>query len=246
MSDYRWNLSDYAVGYDAAAEVIHPRYLEIQDAILAALPWPADAQPLVVDLGGGSGRLMARVLERWPHARGIVVDQSEPFLALAERRLSTFGDRGVCVLARLQDDWRSQLPRPAEAIVSMSAIHHLEPAEKQSLYQQAFAALTNGGLFLNGDEVRPEQNDDYRREVETWAAHMRRHMADGSIGESFHPALARWIERNVEDFGGERHSGDDCHETAAVQLDYLRSAGFAAVDCPWQRQLWGILRGVKP
>jgi tRNA (cmo5U34)-methyltransferase len=245
MSEYRWNLSDFAVGYDAAAEVIHPRYVEIQDAILALFHWPAEAEPLVVDLGGGSGRLMARILERWPHARGIVVDQSEPFLALAERRLTAFGGRGTCLLARLQNDWHGQLPGPADAIVSMSAIHHLEPAEKQSLYRQAFAALRAGGLFLNGDEVRPERAEDYRREVETWADHMRRHMADGSIGELFHPALAKWIERNVDDFGGPRHTGDDCHETAAVQLEYLRAAGFAAVDCSWQRQLWGILRGVK-
>jgi tRNA (cmo5U34)-methyltransferase len=137
------------------------------------------------------------------------------------------------------------LSQPASAIVSMSAIHHLEPAEKRAVYEQAFDALAPGGLFLNGDEVRPKRADDYRREVEAWADHMRRHMADGSIGAVFHPALAKWIERNVDDFGGARHSGDDCHETAAVQLDYLRAAGFVDVDCPWQRQLWGILRGLK-
>ncbi len=245
MSEYRWNLSEYAVGYDTAADVIHPHYLEIQDAILAGLPFPADAEILLVDLGGGSGRLAARFLDRWPRAQAIVVDQSDPFLALAERRLAAFDGRGTCVLARLQDDWRSKLPQPAGAIVSMSAIHHLEPAEKRAVYQEAFEALAPGGIFLNGDEVRPEREGDYRREVEAWAEHMRRHMASGSIGEAFHPALDKWIERNVTHFGGPRKSGEDCHETAAAQLAYLQSAGFAVVDCPWHRHLWGILRGTK-
>jgi tRNA (cmo5U34)-methyltransferase len=245
MSEYRWNLSDYAAGYDAAADVIHPHYLEIQDAILAAIPFPPDAEILLVDLGGGSGRLAARFLERWPRAQAIVIDQSEPFLALAERRLAAFDGRGTCLLARLQDDWRSKLPRPASAIVSMSAIHHLEPVEKQAVYQQACEALAARGIFLNGDEVRPERDDNYRREVDAWADHMRGHMADGSIGVAFHPALDKWIERNVTQFGQPRKSGDDCHETAAAQLTYLEAAGFAEVDCRWQKRLWGILRGRK-
>src|SRR5262245_59867547 len=104
---YRWNTSDFATGYDAAAETIHPHYLEIQDQILRLLsavtcllsPVPSR----IIALGGGSGRLMERILDRWPQAHGIIIDQSEPFLALAERRLTRFGPRATCVLSRLQD-----------------------------------------------------------------------------------------------------------------------------------------------
>src|SRR6266481_5650545 len=97
MSSYRWNTSDFAVGYDAAADVIHPHYLAIQDAILGLLPGELAGGGLVVDLGGGSGRLVERILERWPLAKAIVLDQSEPFLALAERRLARFGLRATCI-----------------------------------------------------------------------------------------------------------------------------------------------------
>src|SRR5262245_41359063 len=109
---YRWNTSDLAVGYDAAAAVIHPHYGAIQDVILSLLPAnlgrdglgrdSLGRDSLVVDLGGGSGRLMERILDRWPEARGAVVDQSEPFLALAERRLARFGERALCIHRRLQ------------------------------------------------------------------------------------------------------------------------------------------------
>src|SRR5687767_6199565 len=110
MSTYRWNISDFAVAYDQAAERVHPYYLELQDAILQQLALPSDAAALLVDMGGGSGRLIERALDKWPLASGMVLDQSEPFLALAERRLARFGSRAGCVQARLQDDWLSLLP----------------------------------------------------------------------------------------------------------------------------------------
>src|SRR6184192_443024 len=101
MPSYRWNTSDFATGYDAAAEIIHPHYATIQDAILDLLTGCLKQGGFVVDLGGGSGRLMERMLDQFPLAHGIVIDQSEPFLALAERRLAGFGPRAVCVLCRL-------------------------------------------------------------------------------------------------------------------------------------------------
>jgi tRNA (cmo5U34)-methyltransferase len=242
---YRWNTSDFAVGYDAAAEVVHPHYREVQDQILSLLPAELEGGGLVVDLGGGSGRLVERILDNRPGANAIVLDQSEPFLALAERRLARFGQRATCMMARLQDDWPALLPTAATAIVSMSAIHHLEPAEKQALYRQCFDALKPGGVLLNGDEVRAADDDTYRKQLEAWADHMRRSIAAGKVPAVFHDALDKWIERNVGRFGEPKHSGDDCHETISAQLGYFCAAGFATADCPWQRDLWAILRGVK-
>src|SRR5207302_403528 len=102
-----------------------------------------------------------RILDRWPQAKVVVLDQSEPFLALAERRLARVGWRASCVLARLQDDWSAHLPGPVTAFVSMSAIHHLEPAEKESLYRRCYELLAPGGILLNGDEVRAESDSEY-------------------------------------------------------------------------------------
>jgi SAM-dependent methyltransferase len=241
---YRWNTSAFAEGYDQAAEVIHPHYLEIQNAILTLLPPDLRSRDLVVDLGGGSGRLVERILNRWP-VTAVVIDQSEPFLALAERRLSVFGSRAICILARLQDRWLEQLPTRARCIVSMSAIHHLEPAEKQALYRQCCDALVAGGVLLNGDEVRAEEDDAYLGELQAWATHMRAAMSSGTIPESFHPAMKKWIDRNVARFGEPKRSGDDCHETIAAQLAYFKTAGFSAADCSWHRALWAVLRACR-
>jgi SAM-dependent methyltransferase len=245
MAEYRWNLADYAAGYDQAAHLIHPRYLEVQDQLLDLLAEIHQPDFLVVDLGGGSGRLAQRVLERFDKAQAIVIDQSEAFLEIAARRLSSFGGRGKTHVARLQDDWPQALNRPANAVISMSAIHHLEPSEKQALYRKICSALAPGGMLLNGDEVRPESEPDYLPELKRWAAHMHRIIDAGQIPDAMTQALLKWEDRNVHRFDVPRTSGDDIHETIAAQLDYLLQAGFAQADSPWQKEMWAVLRGVK-
>src|SRR4029077_14166268 len=121
---------------------------------------------------------------------------------------------------------------------SMSAIHHFEPAEKQSLYQRCYDALAPGGLLLNGDEVRPLDDNDYLATLNAWTDHMRRHMASGAISATFHGAPLGWTDSNVHHFGQPKKSGDYCHETIDTQLAYFRTAGFFLTDSPWSRDPW--------
>ena len=243
---YRWSTYVAAEAFDAAAEYIHPFYLDIQDQILAQLQSLSKEPAIVVDLGGGSGRLVERILARFPSARAILVDQSEPFLVLAERRLKPFGTRAKLVKRRLQEDWVADLPDAAQAIVSMSAIHHLDPAEKRSLFQRCFDALAPGGVFLNGDEYRPESEAEYRAQLEWWVADKNSATERGLIPVSFALVFEAWYDRNVRRFGEPKQSGDDCHETIAAQTSYLRELGFADIKTVWQYKLWAVLLAGKP
>jgi tRNA (cmo5U34)-methyltransferase len=245
VAEYRWNVTEFAAGFDAGAEYIHPHYIRLQDLVIELLPFAADDEFLVVDAGGGSGRLAEKILQKFLRARAVIIDQSIPFLALAERRLAAFGGRAECRQSRLQDDWIRELAPIHGAIVSMSAIHHLDPDEKQDLYRRCYDALEPGGVFINADEVRPEDDGDYLARCQAWVAYKKQAMQAGLIPESIHPALRQWAERNVTRFGEPRKSGDDCHETAETQLGYLRSCGFSRVQCPWQREMWAVLHAVK-
>lgn len=245
MAEYRWNVKDFAAGYDAAAKHIHPHYLELQQLLLDLLPEVIDHDYLVVDVGGGSGRLAERILQRHDQVRVVVVDQSAAFLEIARRRLAPFGDRALCLERRLQDAWDVDLPVAPTAIVSMSAIHHLVPTEKQSLYRRCASCLAPGGILLNADEVRPPDDGDYLAAVRAWADHMHRVIAQGLVSEPMCDALLQWEQRNVTEFGGPRRSGDDCHETIDVQTRYYLESGFSTADVPWQRDMWAILRGSK-
>lgn len=243
MTDYRWNQLDKAHGYDVAAEQVHPHYREIQDVILEALPFADDEAGWVFDLGGGSGRLAERILDRFPRVSVGIVDQSEAFLTLARERLSRFGERAFFRLAKLQSDWSRDLPVGPRAIVSMSAIHHLDAGEKQALYRQCADCLAPGGVLLNGDEVRPERDGDYLAECRVWAEHVQRKIDAGLIPEAMQSAWRGWEARNIGQFGTLRVSGDDCHETAAAQLEYFTQAGLRDTRVLWQKGLWAVLFG---
>ena len=195
--------------------------------------------------GVGYGRLSGRADDKWPKMRGMGLDQSEPFLALAERRLARFGSRATCVLARLQDDWGMHLPEPPAAIVSMSAIHHLDPAEKQTFYQRCLDSLAPGGHILNGDEVRPEIESQYLPALQEWVAMWEEGIANGSIPPGIHAAPRGWAVRNVTRFNQPKRRGDDCHATAETQLQYLRTAGFEEPKVIWRRKLWALLSATK-
>ncbi len=240
-SSYRWNTSAAAEAYDQAAPAIHPYYETVQDQILSRLPFTPNEPFLFVDLGGGSGRFAERILRKFAGARAAVVDQSEPFLALAERRLQPFAPRATFTRLRLQDDWAVGLPAAPDAIVSTSAIHHLEPAEKRALFAHCFAALKPRGLFINGDEHRPPADDDYRALLERWSVHMYSALDSGRIPDSFRQTLDHWRDRNIGRFGDPKTSGDDCLETLATQLHYLRDVGFAQIEAVWSKELWAVI-----
>ena len=127
-----------------------------------------------------------------------------------------------------RDQW---VRNPVDAFIAASherqELVPVEPAEKQALYQRCQNVLGSGGVLLNGDEVRPVDEVQYRAQLTGWADHMRAGMSSGTIPPAFHAALNAWIERNVTRFGEPKKSGDDCHETIATQLDYFRAAGFA-------------------
>jgi SAM-dependent methyltransferase len=245
-TEYRWNTSTAAAAYDEAAPTIHPHYVTVQDEILRRLPFASDELFTIVDLGGGSGRLIARILQQFVAAHGIVVDQSEPFLALAERRLRPFGSRARIMQRRVQDDWAAALPNAPNVIVSTSAIHHLDPDEKRALFGRIFAALAPGGKFINGDEYRPASDSQFRVLLENWSKHMFSALDEGRIPESFRATIEQWRGRNIDRFGEPKKSGDDCLETIETQLACLRAAGFASVEATWAEDLWAVVVAQKP
>lgn len=242
---YRWNTNETAEAFDAAAQFIHPLYTEIQQLVIDHLPFDEGAAFLAVDLGGGSGRLIEQILNCFPNARAANVDQSEAFLAISERRLKPFGDRALLIQSRLQDDWPAELPVAPQAIVSMSAIHHLEPVEKRALYQRCYEVLAPGGVLMNGDEYRPESDADYLAAMQRWADHKDAATRLRQIPPSFQATFENWYDRNIRHFGEPKQSGDDCHETIAAQEKYLRDAGFTHAEIAWQREMWGLLIGRK-
>ena len=246
-TEYRWNKRELATAFDEFANVVHPYYDIVHQAIVDALPI-SDEPVRVVDLGAGGGRLTQRILDRWPHVKVSVIDQSVPFLELAQERLAPYGDRAEFIRRSFQDDWASQVSNGERiaGCVSTSAIHHLLPEEKITLYTQICDVLAPGGLFLNGDETRPHKDADYQSLLVQISERHAKLISAGTFPAPLADALIAWKQRQIEGLDRPRQSGDDCHESVEAHRSHLQQAGFKTIRLLWQRDLWSLLMAVKP
>lgn len=242
---------EMAEQYDRMAPLMVPMYDWMQEEMLRVTGTGAMPEGRIVDLGAGSGIFLEKALASNPCIRGVWVDSSPAFLEVAQRRLARFGARVTYVMCQLQDRWEDQLGGPADALVSMSAIHHLESKEKRALYKRCCAVLGPGGWFVNCDEMMADSQEAYLSSLHAWAKHVdvagqrvSPEMRDHYEGWTAH--FARWKERNIQGFGKPKQRGDDLHETYRSQLSWLRRAGFEEVDLFAKYHLWCMIGGRKP
>lgn len=212
--------------------------------------------PVVVDLGCGPGSLSARLLDRF-HAAGrhearvVGVDTDPLLLYLAQ---AVYGTRGLVVVDHdLRDPgWTEALGlgRPADAIVSTTALHWLRVDQLGQVYAQAAALLRPGGILLNGDHMSAatpvleatqkalEQRQTARLGAdgrEPWEAWWAAIAADPSLSG---PVAER----------ARRASWHPEHEPIRHEqhVESLRAAGFTEVGSIWQYGRRHILAAFKP
>jgi SAM-dependent methyltransferase len=231
------------------------RFTALIDAVEEAAGRP---DPLVLDLGCGPGSLSVRLLDRIPAARVVAIDTDPVLLALGR---AAYGQRDGLRFADVDlrsNGWTAALglDRPADAAVSTTALHWLQPDALHLMYARLATVLRPGGLLLDGDHFQDDaaavptlarlgrvliEREEQRRFPdglpETWSGWWE------AIKED--PALAApQAERE------QRRLTEDHHGTESVQLathvDGLRDAGFAEIGTIWQRGENRILVGVLP
>jgi SAM-dependent methyltransferase len=102
-----------------------------------------------------------------------------------------------------------------DLVVSALAIHHVPDERKRDLYAEIFERLEPGGVFRNFEVVAS---------------------ATPALHESFLRALGRTSEED-----------DPSDKLALVetQIEWLRSLGFADVDCFWKWREFAVFGGTK-
>lgn len=125
----------------------------ILEAVIAAVPFPADAAIDVLDIGGGSGVVSGAVLDAFPAARLTVLDFSEQMLARARERFAPRGRTIRYVQCDLHDPaWPQRAGGPFDLAVSGIAIHNLKDlAAMAACYEAVHGILKPGGCFLDYD-----------------------------------------------------------------------------------------------
>lgn len=152
-----------------------PERMQLFDTIIAGITKAAGASCHVVELGIGPAYLAERVLDTLPNVTYEGVDFSQPMLDIAAERLAPYASRVRFTQADLVgEQWGAKVSRPVGAIVSTWALHDLGgEVNTTKVYRDCYELLPAGGVFLNGDFVKP---DDTPHEYEPGRFLVSRHL----------------------------------------------------------------------
>jgi tRNA (cmo5U34)-methyltransferase len=139
-----------------------PRYDELQEAAIAAIPFPPER---VLELGMGTGETTRRLIEAYPDAWVIGLDSS-PDMVFRAREV--YDD---VQLARIEDP----LPDgPWDLVIGVLSIHHLRAAQKQDLFRRVrehARALVVGDVVTVPDPIAPiDPEYDFPEKAENLAS----------------------------------------------------------------------------
>lgn len=177
----------------------------------------------IVDLGAGTGLLTKEMFMLYPDAQFTLIDLSEDMLDVARKRFE-----GLTNFEYISVDYLMSIPCNADVICSALSIHHLEDEEKQSLYDEIYKKLPEGGIFINLDQFCADSPITNNAWDEWWLNYIN------NSGISVE-AKAKWIERKKLD-----------REVSIPQsISMLKKAGFTHADCVYQFMKFGTIIAIK-
>lgn len=203
-----------------------PRYNDMIDAMVAAIPFPP-SQPLrVIDLGCGTGTVALRVKQQFPHAWITCLDLAENMLALARAKLAAY--EGI---EFAQGDFLAHpLKGPYDVAASSLALHHLQTDDdKRNFYRRLYAALAPGGVFWTADAALGATAALNQMYMDKWKEFMRRSMTESQIEERF-----------------AKDSQEDRPVKLASHFRWMEEAGFVAPEVVWKYFYCGVYGAHKP
>jgi SAM-dependent methyltransferase len=234
-----WTETDSRTFIDDGAVFVPAREEQIA-TVLDLVPAQRDETFTVVELGAGAGVLARAMLQAFPRCRYVALDGSETMRGQLAQGLVVHGARAeVRAFDLASRDWRAALPSPLRCVLASLVVHHLPGPDKRRLFADLARRLEPGGALLLGDVVEPTGPGAREAFARQWddAARAQSLALTGSLD-----AFARF-ERGGWNFYRGTPEPYDQPARLDEQLRWLRSAGFATVDCFWMRAGHAIFGG---
>lgn len=225
MTTIRTLFDAAAASYDASRRQLIPCFDDFYGTVAELVAAHAPAAPRILDLGAGTGLLSAVVAGIRPQAHLVLTDLAEAMLDKARQRFAGRADTEYRVMDHLALDCDGEF----DLVVSGLSIHHLEDDGKRDLTARAARALKPGGLFVNADQVA---GDSPAMEQRYWRHWYEAAKASGIAASELEAAVTRQqLDRRTP---------------LAPQLEWLRQAGLADVECRYKNVSFAVLCGLKP
>jgi SAM-dependent methyltransferase len=204
--------------YDTRIRSFIPAYEDMLDTAAGVLAASVRRRnPVVVDLGIGTGALAARCLAAKPSARIIGVDEDEGMLAVAGRRI---GKAFTGIHGSFE---RADLPA-CDAVTASLALHHVPTiARRVRLLRRIHEALRPGGVLISADCYLASAAPLQAAERRAWLAHLERRYTARQAAAY----LRAWAK-------------EDHYVRLTDEGGMLEGAGFA-VDIAWRRGSFAVI-----
>ncbi len=233
-----WNEDDSAIYRRLAAVAVPSRHRQLA-TLATLLPFEPNDAFEVVELGTGEGLLAQTIAGLFPNARITALDGSESMRAAAAGRLASHGDRvRVDSMDLAAEDWVFHLDG-ADAVVSSLVIHHLDGPGKKRLFEAIGERTSARSALVIADLVEPASPQALELFATSWDESARLQAEARGENELFdHFLSTEWNIYRVPD-------PMDKPSRLADQLQWLKGAGFAVVDCFWLEAGHAIYGGYK-
>jgi tRNA (cmo5U34)-methyltransferase len=194
-------------------------------------------QPLrLLELGFGDGALTEELLRTNNSMSVTLLDGGEGMLEKARERLKIYQDIGF-IEATFQELLGGSISLETyDLCVSSMAIHHLEMAEKASLFRLIASCLNPGGRFVNVDVVLPPSGELEGWYFDIWGDWLSHMMQKYDIRDETPEDLMRRYKDP---------STMNRPDTLEDQLKAMNAAGFAEVDCYFKSGIFVVFGGKR-
>ncbi len=222
-------IRDYLADTEKRERARRPQW----DFMALLLPFDDDATFTFADLGAGTGPAARAVLDRYPNSRAVLADFSRLMRDEAAAVMQPYEGRFEYVEFDMAvGEWPAEIPRQLAAVITSQCVHHLTDERKQGLFVEIWQHLAPGGWYLNFDPISSSDS----LVDETWQR----------VNERIEPAQQQ-RRLNPTQEQNQRHEEHVRHMLPLdPQVDFVRAAGFEAVDVYWKQLDYVIFGGRRP
>ncbi|MFA6358649.1 MAG: methyltransferase domain-containing protein [Candidatus Omnitrophota bacterium] len=202
-----------------------PRYEEMMQALVDALPFNKRDKLDIIDLGCGTGNLSKKIISAYPKARISCIDMAQNMLKMAQAKLKdnpnvTFYLADICNF-----DYRDKY----DCIAASMVLHHVEGEDKPRFYRKIYNSLSRGGVFFCIDIFISPDSHLQKLSMDKWRAFMR---ANGLPIKRVNDMIAR-------------HQREDRPVVFTDELAIMRRAGFRCADVVLKHYNFAVYGGTK-
>ncbi len=210
--------------YDEQINNTIPYYTEFYRQILDVVEQCGFSEMDWLDLGCGTGHMEKLALKIFSDVKFVLVDPSEQMLEQAREKLKDESIEYICS-SSTSINYKDRF----DVVTAIQSHHYMQEEDRIRATEYVYRALKKGGIYLNFENVVPEEEEVKQSELLRWGRYQQRH------GKSKEEAKAHNARCGVNYFP----------LTVAQHIKLLKKVGFKKVHVFWYSYMQMGIYGVK-